>query len=200
MPSVQRSRPSPPLPATPAPAEVPEPPRPVPVPAPAPAPAPVQQPAPTSLDRARQAIIGSYDRPTRNSSEPQESSVERCPICHEAWSPPLRAQSESKKSPAKSAFDFAMATDLLYAQQRQHAKDADEAFAQWKEKHSHCPQKPAQTNPNPVYTQPPNHAPSNGHSNKRKSEVPHGDASKMMRHDFDGHVATAPPVQPSTSS
>jgi hypothetical protein len=194
MPSVQRSRPSPPLPATTAPAEMPEPPRPVPVPI------PTHQPAPTtSLDRARQAIIGNIDRPPRNGSEPQESSVERCPRCHEAWSPPLPAQSESKKSPAKSAFDYAMATDLLYAQQRQHAKDADEAFAQWKERHSHCPTKPAQANSNPASTQSPNSAPSNGHSNKRKSEVPHGESSKMMRHDFDGHAATAPPVQPSTS-
>jgi hypothetical protein len=197
MPSVQRSRPSPPLPATTAPAETPE---------PAP-PLPNQQLMPTpSLDRARQAIIGSVlgvDGPLRTSAELQESSVERCPKCLEAWSPPLPTQSERKQSPATSAYDYAMATDIFYAQQRQNARDADEALAQWKEKHRHCPvQKPANANPNPhspAATKPSNNTPLNGHSNKRKSEVPHGDSSKIRRHDFDGHLTTAPPVQPSTS-
>jgi hypothetical protein len=196
MPQVQRSRPSPPLPATAVPAEAPEPPRPVPV--------PTQQPAPTpSLDRARQAIIGSslgVDRPLRTTSEGQDSSVERCPRCHEAWSPPLPAQSERKQSPATSAYEYAMATEQLYVQRRQDEKDADEAFALWKEKHRHCTQKPANSNSNPPSTKPPNNAPLNGNSHKRKSEVPHGDSSKMMRHDFDRHDASAPPVQPSTSS
>jgi hypothetical protein len=197
MPSVQRSRPSPPLPATTAPVEAPEP----------TPPTPTQQLVQTpSLDRARQAIIGSVlgvDGPLRTNAEVQESSVERCSKCLEAWSPPLPTQSERKQSPATSAYDYAMATDIFYAQQRQNARDADEAFAQWKEKHRQCPvQQPANANSNshpPAAAKTPNNTSLNGHSSKRKSEISHGDSSKMRRHDFDGHITTAPPVQPSTS-
>jgi hypothetical protein len=196
MPSMQRSRPSPPLPPTAAPAETPEPAPPVP-----------SQDLTPSLDRARQAIIGSMLRtggPQQTSAEVQESSVTRCSRCHEAWSPPLPTQSGCKQSPATSAYDYAMATDIFYAQQRQNEKDADEAFIQWKEKHSHCPvPKPALPSSSTYHaapTKPSNNTPVNGHSNKRKSEIPHGDPSKIRRHEFDGHATTAPPVQPSTSS
>jgi hypothetical protein len=128
MSSVQTSRPSPPLPTCSQPEGL----------------SPAQQSTPTtSLDHTRQAITGNRDRLLQASSAIQ---VERCSRCFEAWDPLLPAQSRFKKPPARSAIDYVTATDLLYTQQRQHAKDADEAFAQWKEKHSHCPQKPVSSN------------------------------------------------------
>jgi hypothetical protein len=125
-------------------------------------------------------IVSATDRPPRTCVEVQDSSVARCPRCHEAWSPPLPAYSVRKQLPATSAYEYALATEQFFVQRRQYEEQADEAFAQWKEKHRHCL-------PNL----------SRAKSNKRKSSPLLDDSaqghcrskhSTSSQPDFDGHL------------
>lgn len=157
-------------------------------------------------------------KPSEESSQPdargRQSSVERCPRCYEAWSKPLMPTSEWRQdSPAESTTDFARATDTLFARLRQYGRDTEEKYEQWKEKHSRCPSNDHRhSNSNPdshlaASTETPHSKTSNGSSqgtdhlqpvsNKRKSEVPHGDTSKLRKVLFDANPTATPPPRPS---
>jgi hypothetical protein len=178
MPSVQRPRPSPPLPAT-APAV--ETTRPLPSPQ-------SEHVAPTIDPLVRSILMGTNPHPDAQSqaeSEAQESKVERCPGCNEAWSrKPVHALEWGKQSPATSVHDLEKAQGDTVSRLRQLEKDNDEAFDLWKKKHSQCPVPP---------TAPSRNVTSNGLSNKRKSEGPH----PFRKVTFDSHGPPAPLPQPS---
>jgi hypothetical protein len=119
----------------------------------------------------------------------QELKVERCPGCNEAWSrPPVHASEWGSQSPATSVHDFEKAQGNVLSRLRKFEKENDEAFDQWKKKHSQCPIIP---------TAPPRSAAPNAQSNKRKPEGLHSDITKLRRMNFDSNGPTAPLARPS---
>ena len=202
MPSAQRSQHSPPLATAPAPTE----------PIDSPSPPPAERLTPT-IEPAIQAIARSlqHSEPLQPQGRGREISVERCPRCYEAWDRPLPNLAEwDRDSPAESATGFNRANMNLVSQIQQHGKEADQLYEQWKEKHSHCPRngyRDQGTSPDyAASTNPPHNRALYGHSygsgqvhtsNKRKSEVLHGDTPKLRKVTFDAHTTAAPPVRPS---
>jgi hypothetical protein len=133
----------------------------------------------------------------------RESSVERCPRCSEPWSKPLLESSAwPQQSPAESSKDFAMAADNIIARFKQYGRDTEHKYELWKEKHRHCPPKDRAASSEPLHRRTLNgHIQGNGPpqaaSNKRKSEMPHDDNSKLRKVLFDPDPATTHPARPS---
>ncbi|KAH8726225.1 hypothetical protein GQ44DRAFT_190052 [Phaeosphaeriaceae sp. PMI808] len=204
MPSVQRSRNSPPLSTIPLSSERSE--SPV---------TPQNEKAAPTIEPAIQAItrnLKQSDDSLHSDARARQPSVERCSGCNESWSRPLPSSSNwILDAPTESATDFARATDKLIARIRQYGKDADQRYEQWKEQHSRCPPNGYRetgpslhhaTFPDPSQSKTPtSNPPPNAHtdvtSNKRKSEVAHGDSSKIRKVTFDNHAAVVSPVRPS---
>jgi hypothetical protein len=152
-------------------------------------------------------------QPVNDQSQTQgldrEPSVERCSRCNEAWNRPLpKIANWSQDSPAEGANAFAQANMNLLNQIEKYGKDADLKYEQWKERHSHCPRNgyrdrgtsPDQTDStDSSHSRAVNRRPKASEqappaSNKRKSEAPHGDNSKVRKVTLDAVVPAAPPV------
>lgn len=192
MPPTQRPRPSPPLPAIMAPAE----------PVQSPPVSRVEHVAPRAeqltprADRmpipdARAMILGQGHK---RLEVPSQAGAERCPGCHEAYSPPLPT-AWRQQPPAKDAMDYAKATAELLARNRENEKIAEDDYERWKQKHASCPVKtPSDLGHDPHHL--PINGITHGLSNKRKSEQAHDDMTRSRRYPFDSHSTTAPPVRP----
>lgn len=131
--------------------------------------------------------------PSTSSVDVPVQSADRCPGCHDVYkAPPAPSMTEwSQQEPAKNAMDYAKATEGFFALQRENAKAAADDYQTWREKHTRCPV------PRGL---PPTHTTSNGatngHSNKRKNDVPHDDTARPRRTTFDSHATSATPVRP----
>jgi len=202
MTSAQRPRPSPPLATAPDSREAidsPSPPR--------------AEHVARPIEPAIQAITRSLqttDESLQTERHDREQSVERCPRCYDTWNRPLPNPEEwSQDSPAENAESLWQANMNLFQRIRRHGKEADQKYEQWKEKHSHCPingYRDRATSPEHAGVTDPSHLKAHDYaseqvSNKRKSEVPHSESSKLRKVTFDASTSTstsiAPHVRPS---
>lgn len=175
MPSAQKSRPSPPSQVAQIPRN-----------APTPNPVPQLDASPREIEPAIQVML----RNLRPADEPsQQPSVERCPRCDEAWSRPIPDPAKwNQDSPADNPKGYAEANMYIITQLEQHTKAADLKYVQWKERHSHCPDRA--TSPdilepilssNSSVQKPPMSGPTHTSSNKRKSEILLDQTSKSRK-------------------
>lgn len=141
-------------------------------------------------------LFGRRDDNAQPSTDTHEGP-ERCLGCNEAWKPmemkvsiPLKAAELEGGGFEEQHVKIARAMEANRENLRQYDRANDEAFDQWKKRHSQCLI---------AATASPQDGSSAGPSNKRKSEGPHGDVSKR-RGMTNGHAITAPPVQSSTAA